>query len=317
MNEFTQPSAQTIEEAHNRIRPFIHKTPVLECATINKIAGAKIYFKCENFQKIGAFKFRGATNAVQSLTHQERINGVATHSSGNHAQALALAAQQQGINAEIVMPSNAPKVKANAVAGYGANITFCEPTQQARVETLNKIIESTGATLIHPFDDDRIIAGQATASKELFEEKADLDYLVTPIGGGGLLSGSALSAKYFSEGTKVIGSEPEVVDDAKRSFYTGELQPSTGAQSVADGLLTGLSPRTFNIIKNHVADIFTVSDAEIVNAMKLIWERMKIVVEPSGAVPLAVVLKNMDYFKGSRIGIIVSGGNVDLGKLPF
>lgn len=312
------PNAGSIAEAHERIKPFIHHTPILTCQSINAIAGAKLYFKCENFQKVGAFKARGGMNAVLSLSKEERQKGVATHSSGNHAQAVALAARENGVKAFIVMPSNSAAVKKAAVKGYGAELIECKPTLQAREDTLQEVISETGAFLIHPYDDYQIIEGQGTAAKELIEDSDfGLDYILTPVGGGGLLSGTALSAHYFSPQTKIIGCEPAGADDAYRSFKTGKLVPQTDPQTIADGLRTSLGKRPFAIIQKHVDDILLADDQQIIAAMRLIWERMKIVVESSAAVPLAVLLANKERFAGSNTGIVISGGNVDLTALPF
>lgn len=285
---------------------------------LNELTGAKIYFKCENMQKVGAFKMRGAANAIFALKPEERQKGVATHSSGNHAQALALAARLAGIKAYIVMPRTAPKVKVAAVEGYGAEIIFCEPNLQARESTLQEVVARTGATFVHPYNDERVIVGQATAAKELFEQvKSPLDIVLTPVGGGGLLSGTVLSARCFSPATKVWGGEPEGADDAYRSLKEGILIPQTGPNTLADGLLTSLGDKTFAIISKGVEQIITVTDEEIIEAMRFLWERMKLVVEPSGAVPLAAALKERVVLEGKQVGIIISGGNVDLGKLPF
>lgn len=306
---------EDIEKAHQLISPYIHHTPVLTCKTINKLAGAEIFFKCENFQKIGAFKIRGAMNAVLSLTPDKLSNGIATHSSGNHAQAIAFAARQVGTKAFIVMPDTSPKVKVDAVRGYGAEITFCEATQQAREATLQEITDRTGAEFIHPYNDDRVITGQATAAKELIEEIKDLDVIVAPVGGGGLLSGTLLSAHYFSPQTIVYAGEPEGAADAVLSIKSNKIETAPYVNTIADGLMTKLGDRTFPIIREHVKDILTVSDQEIISAMRLVYERMKIVIEPSATVPLAAVLKNIELFKGKRIGVIFSGGNVDLAKI--
>ena len=309
---------EIIRAAHERIRPYIHQTPVLQSRQLNEKTGAEFFFKCENLQKVGAFKMRGAANAVFSLKPEERQKGVATHSSGNHAQALALAARQAGIPAYIVMPRTAPKVKVSAVQDYGAEIIFCEPTLQARESTLQEVVDRTGATFVHPYNNEQVIAGQATAAKELFEKvKAPLDIIMTPVGGGGLLSGTVLAARSFSPATKVWAGEPSGADDAYRSLKEGKLLPQTGPNTIADGLLTSLGDKTYAIIATGVEQIITVSDEEIIEAMRFLWERMKLVVEPSGAVPLAAALKEKAVLKGKRIGIIISGGNVDLGKLPF
>ena len=311
------PAKQDIIDAHKRINPFVHNTPILSSQLINEIAGCEIVFKCENFQKVGAFKYRGATNALSLLNKDQLSKGVATHSSGNHAQALALAAKLQGIKAYIVMPNNAPKSKKNAVIGYGAEVIECIPTLDARESTVKQVISKTDAHLVHPYNDERIITGQATCAYEVFEKYQDLEFLLTPVGGGGLLSGTALSAHYFAPSTKVIGAEPEGADDAYQSFKTGKLIPSINPQTIADGLLTSLGNLTFPIIHKHVRDIVTVSEEGIVEAMKLIWQRMKLVVEPSAAVPLAALLKNKQIFARKKVGIILSGGNIDFDKLPF
>ena len=311
------PTFSDIEKAHDRIRPFIHHTPVLTSQSINKIVGAELFFKCENFQKVGAFKFRGACNSVFALSQEEAKNGVCTHSSGNHAAALALAARMRGIPAYIVMPENAPEIKKKAVAGYGAQITFCEPTQAARESTLKKVAEETGATEIHPYNYFNVICGQGTAAKELIEEIGELNIVMTPVGGGGLLSGTAISAKALSPNVRVIAAEPAGADDAFRSFYSNTLQPSVAPKTIADGLLTSLGSLTFPIIMSNVDEIVTVSEENIIEAMRMVWERMKIIIEPSSAVPLAAILENKVDVKGKRVGIILSGGNVDLGKLPF
>ncbi len=304
-----------IEQAHERIKPFIHQTPVLTCSTINEMAGASLFFKCENFQKIGAFKIRGGMNAVLSLPADKLTKGIATHSSGNHAQAIAYAAKQTGTKAYIVMPNNSPNVKVNAVKGYGAEVTFCEPNQQAREATLQQIVDRTGAEFVHPYNDDRVITGQATCAKELIEEIPQLEVLIAPVGGGGLLSGTALSAHYFSPGTVVYAGEPEGAADAVRSLKSGKIENAPYINTIADGLLTKLGDKTFPIIQEHVKDIFTVTDEEIIAALRLVYERIKIMVEPSCVVPLAAVLKNKPLFTGKRIGIILSGGNIDLSKL--
>lgn len=311
------PTHETLLDAQKRISPYIHKTPVLSSSYINGLTDSTVFFKCENFQKVGAFKARGGFNAVLSLSQAEREKGITAHSSGNHAQAVALAAQTLEIPATIVMPSTAPKVKKRAVEGYGAKIISCEPTLAAREDAVNKVIEETGATLIHPFNDYRIIAGQATSAMELIDEITDLDFILTPVGGGGLLCGTGLAAKYFSPATRVIGTEPEEVDDAYRSFKSGILQTEHRHKpnTVADGLLTTLGDKNFEIIKQEVSDILIVSEKEIMAAMRLIWERMKIIIEPSCAVPVAALIRNFDLFKKKKVGIILSGGNVDLDKV--
>jgi len=311
------PRFKDIQEAHNRIQPFIHRTPVLSSSGINEMFNCEISFKCENFQKVGAFKFRGATNAVRQLNDNESSNGVATHSSGNHAAALALAAKQLGVPAYIVMPENAPDIKKKAVQGYGAEITYCKPTLQAREETLEVVQKRTGATFIHPYDNFNVICGQGTAAKELLEDVSGLDIVMAPIGGGGLMSGTLISAKSMNPEIKVYGAEPLNADDAYRSFNKGELILAGPPNTIADGLLTSLSPFTFQIIKQNINEIFTAKEDNIVLAMRIIWERMKIIVEPSSAVPLASIIENQELFKGKKVGIIVSGGNVDLNNLPF
>ena len=306
------PGKEALEAAQYKIAPYIHRTPVMHCKTLDKLSEARLFFKCENMQKIGAFKARGATNALLSLPGDGLKKGVATHSSGNHAQAVAWAASLKGIPAYIVMPRTAPDIKKKAVRGYGAKIITCEPTQTAREATLKQVVEDTGAQFIHPYDDYRIIAGQATAAMELIEDHPDLDVIFTPVGGGGLLSGTILAAKYFGRNLKVYAGEPRGADDAHRSLQAGKILPSINPDTIADGLLTSLGERTFEIIKQGVEAIVTVSDGEIIHAMRLIWERMKIIVEPSGAVPLAAVLQNTHLLKGKKVGIILSGGNVNL-----
>lgn len=305
---------ESIEQAHERIKPFVHRTPVLTSTGINDIAGCSIFFKCENFQKVGAFKARGAMNAALKLSPDQRAKGIATHSSGNHAQAIARAAKILGVPAYIVMPINAPEIKKKGVLGYGGKIFECEPTLQARESTLADVIAKTGATEIHPFNNYDVIEGQSTAAKELIEETPPLDFIIAPVGGGGLLSGTLLSAKYFSPNSSVIAGEPAGADDAFRSIQSGKIEPSQ-SNTIADGLLTTLGDKTFPIIRDHVKEVITVTDDEIIAAMRLIWERLKIIVEPSCAVPFAVVLKAKEKFSGKKVGIILSGGNVDLAKV--
>jgi threonine dehydratase len=305
---------EDIEQAHARIKAYIHRTPVMTSAGINEIAGCELFFKCENFQKVGAFKARGATNAALQLSAEQRAKGIATHSSGNHAQAIARASKILGIPSYIVMPSTAPEIKKRGVRGYGGQIFECEPTLQARESTLAEVIAKTGASEIHPFNNYGVITGQATAAKELIEDSPSLDFMLAPVGGGGLLSGTLLSVKYFSPSTKVIAGEPAGADDAYRSLQSGKIEPSQ-SNTIADGLLTSLGDKTFPIIRDHVKEIITVTDEEIISAMRLIWERMKIIVEPSCAVPLAAVLKSKEKFAGKKVGIILSGGNVDLEKV--
>ena len=311
------PTFKDIIDAHLLIKNKIHKTPVLSSNNLDIITGASLFFKCENFQKVGAFKFRGATNAVFNLKENELQNGVATHSSGNHAAALALAAQIRNTKAYIVMPENAPVVKINAVKGYNAEIIFCKPTLQARESTLEEVINKTNATFIHPYNNPKVISGQGTAAVELLEHNPDLDIIMAPVGGGGLLSGTAISAKNINKNIKVFAAEPKGADDAYKSFINKEIIPSINPKTIADGLLTSLGTITFEVIINYVDNIFTVSEDSIIKAMQLTWERMKIIIEPSSAVPLAAVLENKDVFLGKKVGIIISGGNVDLTKLPF
>jgi threonine dehydratase len=311
------PTLSDIQSANKSIMPFIHRTPVLTSRQLNRIFECELYFKCENFQKVGAFKFRGATNAVLSLADNQKKHGVVTHSSGNHAAALALAAEMNGIKAFIVMPENAPSVKKDAVEGYGASITFCKPTLQAREETCRAIMEKEGATLVHPYDNFNVICGQGTASLELLEEIGDLDIIVAPIGGGGLMSGTSICAKGINDRIKVVGAEPLNANDAWKSFKTGILTPSVNPLTIADGLLTSLSELTFSIIRKNVDDIFTAHEVSIISSMQLVWERMKIIIEPSSATVLAVIKENPDFFRGKKVGLILSGGNVDLRNLPF
>ena len=309
------PDLDDIRAAAQRIKPYLHHTPVLSSTAINDMCGAQLFFKCENFQKVGAFKARGAVNAVFSLPEDEIVNGVATHSSGNHAAALAFAAGIRGIPAFVVMPENAPDIKKQAVAGYGAKITYCPATLKDREKTLDELVAETGASIVHPFNDYSVIAGQATAALELLEAKKDLDLLIAPVGGGGLVSGAALSAHYLSPSTRVIAAEPEGADDAKLSFESGVLIPSEKPRTIADGLLTSLGEKTFEIIKHYVSDIVTVDDEAIINATCMVFERMKIIIEPSAAVPLAAILEKRLDVRGLRVGIILSGGNIDLPAL--
>ncbi|UCH85473.1 MAG: pyridoxal-phosphate dependent enzyme [Candidatus Latescibacterota bacterium] len=313
----TVPTINDIETAAKRIGSYVHRTPVLTSRAINRMCDAALYFKCENFQRVGAFKIRGATNAVFSLRDDEACTGVATHSSGNHAAALALAARWKGIHAHVVMPDNAPRVKIDAVRGYGAEIVFCEPTLEAREATLAEVVAKTGATVIHPYNDLRVIAGQGTATLELISDVADLEAILAPVGGGGLLSGTAIAAAALSPRTRVFGCEPEGADDARRSFESGSWVPSVSPDTIADGLLTSLGDLTFPIILRHVAGIITVDDEGIAHAMRLVWERMKIVIEPSAAVPLAALMKHRSAVRGRRVGILLSGGNVELDRLPW
>ncbi len=312
-----EPSLEDLREAHQRIEPFIHRTPVLTSGTIDRMAGGEIFFKCENLQKAGAFKIRGACNAVFSLSDDEAKRGVATHSSGNHAAALALAARWRGIPAHVVMPENSPHVKKLAVAGYGAEIVFCKPTLEARERALAEVVARTGANVVHPYNDLRVITGQGTTAIELCEQVQNLDLVVAPVGGGGLLSGTAVAVALVSPKTAVIAAEPERADDAYRSFKSGHIVPSLDPNTIADGLRTSLGDLTFPIIQRYVRDIVLVSEEAIVEAMRCLWERMKILVEPSAAVPLGAILSRRLDVAGRRAGLIVSGGNVDLDRLPW
>ena len=312
-------SMDDVIAASKRIEGHGHRTPILTNKTIDELTGKKIFFKCENFQKIGAFKFRGGWNTISSLSGEEASKGVCTHSSGNHAQAVAYAAMKRNIPAHIVMPRNAPKVKIQAVEGYRANITLCEPTLKARRETLEKIAEKTGAYVVHPFNEPRVIAGQGTCAMEMIEDIGDLDAICAPIGGGGLMSGTCIAARSMLPNVRLFGAEPKGADDAYQSLKKGKLIPQNNPKTICDGLLTSMGENTWNILKDHLEDIITVSDEEIVTAMKLIWERMKIIIEPSCATPLAAVLtpEFRELENIETIGIILTGGNVDLSKLPF
>jgi len=311
------PTFEDIQRAAERIRPYAHRTPVFTCTTLNERFGARLFFKCENFQKVGAFKFRGACNAVFSLSEEEARRGVATHSSGNHAAALALAARLRGTRAHIVMPENSAKIKIAAVKGYGATITFCKPTLEARETTLAEVVEKTGATFIHPYDNIRVIAGQGTAAFELLQEVPDLDMIMAPVSGGGLMSGTAIAARGLAPRIELIGVEPESADDAYRSLQTGKLMPLTSSNTIADGLRATLSKRTFTILRTHGCRIVTISEVGIIEGMRLVWERMKIIIEPSAAVTIGALLENKVEITGKRVGIILSGGNVDLDQLPW
>jgi threonine dehydratase len=312
------PTLKEIQQTHEAIESLIHRTPVLTCASIDAIAGARLFFKCENFQKVGAFKMRGGASAAIRLTPAEKERGIATHSSGNHAQAVARAARELGIPAYIVMPENAPSIKKAATKGYGAEVIACAPTLEARETTLKEVVDRTGATFIHPYNDYNVIAGQATASLELLADMPGVpDIMMAPVGGGGLMSGTALTTRYLHPSVKLIGAEPKAVDDAYRSLKAGTLQVNTSIDTIADGLRTNLGEKTFAILHQHLDDIFTVTEEQIVEAMRLTWERMKIIIEPSCAVPLAAILANPSFFAGRQVGIILTGGNVDLGKLPF
>ena len=307
------PDKQAIEEAHKRIEQYVQRTPIITSSSVDEMAGCKLYFKCENFQKVGAFKARGAMNAALQLSGDERLKGLATHSSGNHGQAVARAAKILNTKAFIVMPRTSPEIKKRGVTAYGGEVVLCEPNLSDRERSLREVIERTGAAEIHPFNNYDVISGQASVAKEMIEDIRGLDILVCPVGGGGLLSGTALAAKYFSPETRVIGAEPAGADDAFRSLKSGKIEPAT-INSIADGLLATLGEKTFSIIRAEVKEIITATDEEIVGAMRLIWERMKIIVEPSAAVALAIILNSKKVFSGKQVGVILSGGNVDLDR---
>lgn len=311
------PTKQDFEEAYRRVSPFVHRTPVLTSTLLNELSGADIYFKCENFQKMGAFKMRGAVNAIMQLGEEQKQAGVVTHSSGNFAQALSLAAKNLNVKAYVVMPSNAPRVKKDAVKSYGGIITESEPTIAAREAAAKRIQEEFGATFLHPSNDTNVILGQGTAAAELLEDYPNLEFIFTPVGGGGLIAGTALAAHYMGKDCKTIGGEPFEADDAYRSLKSGKIETNESVNTIADGLKTNLGDKNFPIIQKWVDEIIRVEEAEIINAMRLIWERMKIVVEPSSAVPFAALLREKERFKNKKVGIVLSGGNVDLSSLPF
>ena len=312
-------SIDDIRAASERIKGVGHRTPILTSQTLDEMAGRKLFFKCENFQKIGAFKLRGGWNAVSILSDEEAANGVCTHSSGNHAQAVAFSAKKRGIPSYIVMPNNVPDVKLDAVKGYGANITLCEPTLDARKSTLDEIADKTGARVVHPFNDPNVIAGQGTAALEMIEDLGHLDAMIAPIGGGGLMSGTCITTRSLLPEATLFGAEPAGADDAYLSLKEGKIIPQTNPDTICDGLLTSLGEYTWEILKDHLEAIYTVTDDEVINAMRLVWERMKIIIEPSSATAVAVVLKS--EFKAleglEKVGIILTGGNVELSKLPF
>src|SRR6266481_4512112 len=324
---YQSPSWEAIVAAHSRIAPRIHRTPVLTSSSLNAMTGAQLFFKCENLQKTGSFKIRGASNAILSLTDQEAARGIVTQSSGNHGAAVACAAAWRGVSAWIVMPRNAPAVKTKAIEGYGGRVVFCEPTVTSRTEVAARVQAETGAHLVHPYDDDRIIAGQATAAKELLEEVGDLDAVFAPVSGGGLLSGTCLGAKGIRADVRVFGCEPERADDAYRSLTSGTLQSLDSSDTIADGLRASLAPRTFAILRRQLERILLVSEEEIISAARLVWERMKIIIEPSSAVAIAPLLRpgvvaSLNLPKGAdggapKLGVIFSGGNVDLSSLPW
>ena len=310
-------SIEDIRAAAERIEGVGNGTPIRTSKALDELAGRRLFFKCENFQKVGAFKFRGACNTVFSLSDEKAERGVGTHSSGNHAAAVALAAKLRGIKAHVVMPNNAPEIKKKAVMGYGAEITYCEPTLKARETTLESVIEKTGAVEIHPFDDPRVISGQGTAALELMDEIDDLDAILAPVGGGGLICGTAIAVAGMGYSVSVFAAEPKNADDAYQSFKSGKFVPQTNPDTMADGLLTSLSELTLSIIMKYVSDIFTVTEEEIITAMQTVWERMKIIIEPSSAVPVAVVLNQANDLAGKKVGVILTGGNVDLEKLRW
>ncbi len=311
------PTYDDVIAAHDRIRPYIHRTPVLTSSYFNELVGAELFFKCENFQKAGAFKVRGACNAVFGLSEEQAKAGVCTHSSGNHALSLSYAAGRRGIPCNVVMPRTAPQAKKDAVRGYGGMITECEPSTSSREEVFAQVQARTGGEFVHPYNDPRVVAGQATCSRELLEQVEGLDCVIAPIGGGGMISGTCLTMSAIAPGVDVYAAEPKNADDAYRSFKAGRIIADDAPETVADGLKVPLKDLTWHFVSNHVADIFTAAEEEIIEAMKLTWKRMKIVMEPSCAVPLATILKNKDVFRGRRVGVIITGGNVDLDTLPW
>ena len=311
------PTFDDVIAARDRIAPYIHHTPVLTSQYLNQLSGAELFFKCENFQKAGAFKVRGASNAVFGLSDEAAANGVTTHSSGNHALSLCYAAGRRGIDATVVMPNTAPDAKKAAVKGYGGTVIECEPSMSAREAALEQVVADSGADFVHPYNDPRVIAGQATCALELIEEIGELDAVVAPIGGGGMISGTCLSLSRLSPETKIYAAEPKNADDAYRSFKAGEIIEDDAPNTIADGLRTSLRPRTWHFVSNFVSDVLLASEDEIIDAMFLTWQRMKMVIEPSSSVPLATILKNKDLFQGKRVGVIITGGNVDLRKLPW
>ena len=315
--EMIIPNLADMLIAHERIKPHIHRTPVLTSRVLDELSGASLFFKCENFQKAGAFKARGASNAVFGLTDQQAEKGVATHSSGNHGTCLAYAASRRGIPCTVVMPRTAPQAKKDAVRGYGGRIVECEPSTTSREAVFAEVVAETGAEFVHPYNDPRVIAGQGTCSKELIEQVCDLDAVIAPIGGGGMVSGTCLTLSALAPKIKIYAAEPEQADDAYRSFKAGHIIADDAPNTIADGLKVPLKDLTWHFVRNHVTDILTASEQEIIDAMKLTWKHMKIVMEPSCAVPLATILKNRDLFAGKRVGVIITGGNVDLDKLPW
>jgi threonine dehydratase len=317
LNDMVIPTFDDVLAAHERIKPYIHRTPVLTSSYFNELVGAELFFKCENFQKAGAFKVRGASNAVFGLSDEEAANGVCTHSSGNHALSLSYAAGRRGIPCNVVMPRTAPEAKKAAVRGYGGIITECEPSTTSREAVFAEVQAKTGGNFVHPYNDPRVIAGQGTCSVEFMEQTGGVDIMVAPIGGGGMISGTCLALSHIAPEVQIIASEPEQADDAYRSFKAGHIIADDAPVTIADGLKVPLKELTWHFVSNHVTDILTCSEEEIIEAMKLTWQRMKIVMEPSCAVPLATILKNKERFAGKRVGVIVTGGNVDLDKLPW
>jgi threonine dehydratase len=311
------PTYADVIAAHDRIAPYIHRTPVLTSSYFNEVTGADLFFKCENFQKAGAFKVRGASNAVFGLSEADAEKGVATHSSGNHALSLSYAAGRRGIPCHVVMPSTAPEAKKAAVRGFGGIITECEPSTTSREAVFAEVHARTGANFVHPYNDPRVIAGQGTCSREFVEQVEGLDAVIAPIGGGGMISGCCLTLSNIAPGIEIYAAEPEQADDAYRSFKAGHIIADDAPVTIADGLKVPLKENTWHFVSNHVTDVLTASEQEIIDAMKLTWERMKIVMEPSCAVPLATILKNPEIFRGKRVGVVVTGGNVDLAKLPW
>lgn len=311
------PTFDDVVAAHQRIAPHVHRTPVLTSRMLNALSGAELFFKCENFQKGGAFKARGASNAVFGLTDEQAAKGVATHSSGNHGTCLSYAAGRRGIPCTVVMPRTAPQAKKDAVRGYGARVVECEPSTTSREAVFAEVVAETGAEFVHPYNDHRVIAGQGTCSKEMIEDLGELDAVIAPIGGGGMVSGTCLTLSTLAPKVKIYAAEPEQADDAMRSFKAGHIIADDAPETIADGLKVPLKDLTWHFVKAHVTDILTASEEDIVDAMKLIWKRMKIVMEPSSAVPLATILKNPDIFAGKRVGVVITGGNVDLDKLPW
>lgn len=317
LNGLIVPTFDDVLAAHERVKPHIHRTPVLTSSYLDDLTGAKLFFKCENFQKAGAFKVRGACNAVFGLSDELAAKGVATHSSGNHALSLSYAAGRRGIPCHVVMPRTAPQAKKDAVRGYGGVITECEPSTSSREAVFAEVEARTGAEFVHPYNDPRVIAGQGTCSRELMEQVPGLDAVVAPIGGGGMISGTCLTLSNIAPGVEVYAAEPLNADDAARSFRAGHIIADDAPETVADGLKVPLKDLTWHFVSGHVKDVLTATEDQIVDAMKLIWKRMKIVMEPSSAVPLACILANRDRFRGRRIGVIVTGGNVDLDRLPW